>query len=91
VALKLPCERHAHEYAMLEVWSGAARRLAREASVASTVLDPTSDSDEISQALDDFERALRRARFPGTEPEDRQWEREEAAREAGSQAEAESE
>ena len=46
LALKLPTERHAHNYALVEVWSETARRLAREASVASTVLDPISESDE---------------------------------------------
>ena len=46
LALKLPCERQAHGYALQEVWSDTARQLAREASVASTVLDPISDSDE---------------------------------------------
>ena len=46
LALKLPTERHAHNYAVTEVWSETARQLAREASVASTVLDPISESDE---------------------------------------------
>ena len=46
LALKLPTERHAHNYALVEVWSETARQLAREASVASTVLDPVSESDE---------------------------------------------
>ena len=46
LALKLPSERHAHGYALQEVWSDTARQLAREASVASTVLDPISESDE---------------------------------------------
>ena len=46
LALKLPSERHAHSYAQQEVWCDTARRLAREASVASTVLDPISESDE---------------------------------------------
>ena len=46
LALKLPSERHAHGYAVQKVWSETARQLAREASVASTVLDPISDSDE---------------------------------------------
>ena len=46
LALKLPSERHAHGYAVQEVWSETARQLAREASVAPTVLDPISESDE---------------------------------------------
>ena len=46
LALKLPSERHAHGYALQEVWSETARQLAREASFTSTVLDPISESDE---------------------------------------------
>ena len=46
LALKLPSERHAHGYAVQEVWAETARQLAREASVAPTVLYPISESDE---------------------------------------------
>ena len=46
LALKLPSERHAHGYAVQEVWAETARQRAREASVAPTVMYPISESDE---------------------------------------------
>ena len=46
LSLKLPSERHAHGYAVQEVWAETARQRAREASVAPTVLYPISESDE---------------------------------------------
>ena len=46
LSLKLPSERHAHGYAVQEVWAETARQRAREASVAPTVMSSISESDE---------------------------------------------
>ena len=46
LSLKLPSERHAHLYAVGEVWAETARQRAREASVAPTVMSSISESDE---------------------------------------------
>jgi len=59
LGLKLPAERHAHGYALLEVWSQTAagptepeitpRELAREASAATTVLEPITETEDESE------------------------------------------
>ena len=45
LAMKLPSERHAHNYALQEVWGEAARQRAREASVAPNGMSTISEGD----------------------------------------------
>ena len=59
LGLKLPTESHAHGYALLEVWSKTAagptepeitpRELAREASAATTALEPITETENESE------------------------------------------